>query len=130
MDAQVVGAALPGAVVAQEGPQRVDQGAVVGAVVLGQGAEDSADQLPGVFDAKNFPPNRRSWRAWLRQAWPTPTRSRRCQRTTCPADQRQRRKCSGCCAAGVTGRPHRRVRVFRRKFSDRYTRPREGRQDN
>jgi len=33
------------------GAQRGDQGAVMGAVVFDQGAEDAADQLPGVFDA-------------------------------------------------------------------------------
>lgn len=44
MDAEVVGAALPGAVVGQEGAQRGDQVAVMGAVVLDQRAEDAADQ--------------------------------------------------------------------------------------
>jgi len=51
VDAQLVGAALPGAVVGQEGAQRGDQVAVMAAVVFDQGAEDAADQLPGVFDA-------------------------------------------------------------------------------
>lgn len=56
MHAKLLGAALPAAVVGQERAQRADQAAVVGAVVLDQGAEDAADQVPGVLDTAGQQP--------------------------------------------------------------------------